>query len=84
MPTNSIIRAWKDPKYRATLTPEQLAALPTHPSGMPLAELGEDELRGVVGGNTANTHCQCVTAVGSCGHICTYTTECPFLTLLCC
>ena len=40
-----VIRAWKDPVYRATLTPEELAELPSHPSGA--LELQDEQLRGV-------------------------------------
>ena len=29
----NIIRAWKDPDYRRSLTAEQRARLPAHPSG---------------------------------------------------
>lgn len=45
-----IIRAWKDPQFRASLTSEQREALPEGPSGRPLTELGEDDLEDVVGG----------------------------------
>lgn len=40
-----IIRAWKDPVYRASLSPEELAQLPAHPSGA--LELHDEQLRGV-------------------------------------
>jgi len=40
-----VIRAWKDPIYRATLTVEELAGLPSHPSG--ILELPEERLRGI-------------------------------------
>jgi mersacidin/lichenicidin family type 2 lantibiotic len=42
------VRAWTDPEYRATLTPEQLALLPEHPAG--LVELDEKDLQSVSGG----------------------------------
>lgn len=42
-----IIRAWKDPVYRASLTPDELAQLPSHPSGV--LELQEEQLRDVSG-----------------------------------
>jgi mersacidin/lichenicidin family type 2 lantibiotic len=45
-----IIRAWKDPEFRARLASEQLHTLPAHPSGSPMTELGDDELAGVAGG----------------------------------
>jgi mersacidin/lichenicidin family type 2 lantibiotic len=43
-----IVRAWKDPEYRKTLTPEELASLPENPAGKP--ELTADDLANVVGG----------------------------------
>lgn len=42
-----VIRAWKDARYRSTLTSEELAQLPVHPSG-PI-ELRETDLREVSG-----------------------------------
>jgi mersacidin/lichenicidin family type 2 lantibiotic len=33
MNTAEVVRAWKDPAYRASLTSKQLGALPSHPSG---------------------------------------------------
>jgi mersacidin/lichenicidin family type 2 lantibiotic len=38
-----VIRAWKDPVYRATLSEDELSALPVHPAG--LTELSDDQLR---------------------------------------
>ncbi len=38
-----VIRAWKDPVYRASLSEEQRAALPMHPAG--ITELNDDQLR---------------------------------------
>ena len=34
MATMEIVKAWKDEEYRDTLTTEQLAQLPEHPSGI--------------------------------------------------
>jgi mersacidin/lichenicidin family type 2 lantibiotic len=45
-----IIRAWKDPEFRASLTAEERAALPESPSGRSMTELDEAELLGAVGG----------------------------------
>jgi mersacidin/lichenicidin family type 2 lantibiotic len=42
MNKNDIIRAWKDPFYRATLSGEAQAALPQHPAG--IIELSDDQL----------------------------------------
>ncbi len=43
MPTLEIIKAWKDEGYRETLTPDQQAKLPHHPSG--LIELQECDVK---------------------------------------
>jgi mersacidin/lichenicidin family type 2 lantibiotic len=50
METTTIIRAWKDPEFRKSLSSEQRAALPESPSGQPMTELNEGELGDVVGG----------------------------------
>ncbi len=50
MKKDMIIRAWKDPQYRASLPAGERAALPESPSGRPMTELGERELRETVGG----------------------------------
>jgi len=42
MNKNDIIRAWKDPFYRATLSGEAQAALPQHPAG--IVELSDAQL----------------------------------------
>lgn len=42
-----IVRAWKDESYRQTLTQEELAQLPEHPSG--LIELTNSDLAEVKG-----------------------------------
>jgi mersacidin/lichenicidin family type 2 lantibiotic len=34
MPTVEVIKAWKDEEYRDTLTMEERAQLPSHPSGV--------------------------------------------------
>jgi mersacidin/lichenicidin family type 2 lantibiotic len=43
-----IVRAWKDPQYRASLSAEERANLPAHPAGM--IELEPAALTRVVGG----------------------------------
>lgn len=48
MNKESIIRAWKDPAYRASLSPEQRAELPEHPAGV--AELDDATLGHAAGG----------------------------------
>ena len=45
MNKTDVIRAWKDPLYRASLGPEKLAHLPAHPAGV--IELADEQLRGV-------------------------------------
>ena len=52
MNTETIIRAWKDPEFRAHLTSELRQALPENPSGRPMSELVDDDLADVVGGGT--------------------------------
>ncbi len=42
-----VVRAWKDPKYRRSLTDAQRASMPEHPAGP--VELTDDELK-VAGG----------------------------------
>jgi mersacidin/lichenicidin family type 2 lantibiotic len=50
MDTDLIIRAWKDPEFRARLSPERRALLPDSPSGKPITELEEAELQEITGG----------------------------------
>ena len=38
-----VIRAWKDPSYRANLSADELALMPGHPSG--LVELSDEDLK---------------------------------------
>jgi mersacidin/lichenicidin family type 2 lantibiotic len=56
MNKTDVIRAWKDPIYRAGLSGEQLAALPNHPSS--LIELREEDLR-AAGGYPVTTFVTC-------------------------
>jgi mersacidin/lichenicidin family type 2 lantibiotic len=50
MNKKDVIRAWKDPVYRASLSPEELAQLPAHPAGV--IELGDEQLEARVSGGT--------------------------------
>jgi mersacidin/lichenicidin family type 2 lantibiotic len=50
MRAETIIRAWKDPAFRASLSEEQRSELPEPPSGTPLTELEEGALSDAVGG----------------------------------
>jgi mersacidin/lichenicidin family type 2 lantibiotic len=43
-----IVRAWKDPEYRKSLTPEELASVPECPTGP--VPTSEEELKSAVGG----------------------------------
>jgi mersacidin/lichenicidin family type 2 lantibiotic len=51
MKKTDVIRAWKDPVYRASLSEEERAALPLNPAGV--ADLSDDQLR--IGGATVAT-----------------------------
>jgi mersacidin/lichenicidin family type 2 lantibiotic len=56
--TMDIIRAWKDPEYRLSLSEAERALLPAHPAG--LIELTDLELGAVIGGNcTCGSHHKC-------------------------
>ena len=46
---DKIIRAWKDPEYRVSLSEEELNALPDNPAGA--IELTDEELDTAVGGS---------------------------------
>lgn len=47
MDRNTIIRAWKDPEFRNSLSVEELALLPENPAGM--IALSDEQLREVNG-----------------------------------
>jgi mersacidin/lichenicidin family type 2 lantibiotic len=61
MNKNDVIRAWKDPFYRASLPEEAQAALPQHPAGV--ADLTDDQIRtlGLAGGTTTAPNCTAYT-----------------------
>ncbi len=48
MSNNKIIRAWKDPAYRNSLSQAELAALPANPAGS--IEISDADLGSVAGG----------------------------------
>ena len=56
----NMIRAWKDAEYRASLSAEELAALPENPAGM--VELPDADMANVAGGLSYFT--------GTCGRVC--------------
>ena len=45
-----IVKAWKDPAYRESLSDEQLASLPDHPAGF--IELSDEDMLSASGGCT--------------------------------
>src|SRR4029453_13033385 len=59
MTQNDIVRPWKDPAYRETLTSAQRAQLPDHPAG--LVELSDSELGDASGGFSWTTIIETVT-----------------------
>ena len=60
----TLTRAWKDPAYRAQLTPDELAALDIHPAGT--IDIADTSLDDSVGGVT-NYEWSCNTCL-TCGH----------------
>ncbi len=59
MSIKDIIRAWKDSSFRASLSDEQRALLPTNPIG---EVLSEEQLQAITGGMKD----QCATDTGGC------------------
>jgi mersacidin/lichenicidin family type 2 lantibiotic len=67
MDTQTIVRAWKDPEFRALLSPEQRSLLPDNPSGKAITELDDSELDDAVGGLVVQTRFgYCVESFGLC------------------
>ena len=56
MPAMEIVRAWKDEEYRDTLTAEERAQLPEHPSGV--IEFGQPQLEDESLFGPAAFHCK--------------------------
>jgi mersacidin/lichenicidin family type 2 lantibiotic len=52
-----VVRAWKDPLYRASLAEEERAELAAHPSG--LLELDEELLKAATGAVPLTTYKTC-------------------------
>lgn len=50
MKRETIVRAWKDPEFRAGLSSEERSALPESPAGEAFTELNEQDLADAVGG----------------------------------
>lgn len=59
---SNVVKAWKDPVYRASLSSEEKLAMPTNPAGDVLAELSDAELTNITG--------------AGCGDVCTWTKDC--------
>ena len=64
MSLQELIRAWKDPEYRATLSEKQRARLPKHPAGS--IELSEQELERIAGGSPTNVECHPTQGISDC------------------
>jgi mersacidin/lichenicidin family type 2 lantibiotic len=60
-----VVRAWKDPEYRKTLTPEELASLPENPAGA--SEVSDEDIGNVSGGVKRETFAATMCAANSCG-----------------
>jgi mersacidin/lichenicidin family type 2 lantibiotic len=79
MNKKKIIRAWRDPKFRASLSEEERAALPEHPSGV--IELADESL-GMAYGASSNSSFTCdgvcidLTLAPNCALPPTETTQC--------
>lgn len=68
MKTEQIIKAWKDPTYRASLSAEEQAQLPEHPAGM--VDLTDAQLGDLSGAAKPSVLCTSATLCGSASIIC--------------
>jgi mersacidin/lichenicidin family type 2 lantibiotic len=68
-----IIRAWKDPIYRSTLSDEQLAGIPSNPAGDALSDI---ETAMITGGAQDFQEVPDIPPPGSEGWFCTISGEC--------
>jgi len=75
------IRAWKDPEYRASLTAEELALMPSNPAG--LIDLTDSDLSEISGGVGATTAAACSNPCPATKLLCPHKTQvtggCPTL-----
>lgn len=63
-----VVRAWKDPKYRAGLSADELAGLPAHPAG--IIDLEDADLGNSHGGTTSLVCWTISTIIFSCAGTC--------------
>lgn len=72
------LRAWKDPAYRSSLTPEAQAELPEIPAGF--LDLSEEEQNKMIGGTTAIIICTTIPSLcvrnSLCGTCAVFTSGC--------
>lgn len=76
-----VVRAWKDPVYRGSLSASEKDDLPKHPSGDSWSELEDGDLDDVAGGAAALEGVPDTVMSG--GNVCTLTTECPIGSICC-
>ena len=57
MSTRNIIKAWKNPAYRNSLSAAERAALPANPAGS--IEISDEDLGKIAGGRPKNTDIIC-------------------------
>ncbi|GCE22204.1 mersacidin/lichenicidin family type 2 lantibiotic [Dictyobacter kobayashii] len=74
-----IFKAWKDPAFRASLSPEEQGELPETPAGF--LDLSEEEQDGLVGGTTVVIVCTTVPSLCARGTLCG---TCAVFTSGCC
>jgi mersacidin/lichenicidin family type 2 lantibiotic len=72
MSTNKIIRAWKDPVFRNSLSNEERALLPANPAG--IVELSDAQLDAAGGSGKAPETAICTYL---CTLTCTWGSKCP-------
>jgi mersacidin/lichenicidin family type 2 lantibiotic len=72
MSTDNIIRAWKDPEYRSSLSAQEYALLPASPAGT----IDDAKLAEVAGGIPPLSLLDLCT-VRFCTWLCSWATDCP-------
>lgn len=61
MTANEIIRAWKNPKFRSTLSSFELDSIPENPAGIvELTDIESQAIRGGGDGQGVNATCGCL------------------------